>query len=97
MKIVNLFTLCVLLVGFLFVMGIIASSAQTLSPIPVGEHYIQFNKVAEVGEGLRGITEDIAAKEINSILALAERIEPAYWLRSRQDLYRIKNLTERSA
>jgi len=66
MKIVKLIIIILLLMPFLFTIGTIASSAETIGPVSVGNYNIQTKNIAIFGKGLKSATEGIVMLEIDT-------------------------------
>ena len=97
MRIFNLFLLAVLMVPFLFVVGIAASSADTLGPVSVGGYYINFNNVARVGERLKAATEGLAIKEVDIVRKIICNTGSLRPIEIDETVRRVKMIAQRNA
>ena len=74
MSIIKLILVIILAVPFLYVTGIVASSADILGPISVGTFVLEPNQVSDFGRNLTSATEGFLHKEIDFVLSLAPKV-----------------------
>jgi hypothetical protein len=88
------FTLILLLVmPFLFVMGTVASSAETIGPVSVGNYNINVRDIAYFGKKLQRATDGIVKMEIDIAKNAALYIRDAKPLETVRSLHRVTRLS----
>ena len=73
MSIIKLILVIILAVPFLYVTGIVVSSADMLGPISVGTFVLEPNQVTDFGRSLTSATEVLMHREIDFVLSLASK------------------------
>ena len=73
MSIIKLILVIILAVPFLYVTGIVVSSADMLGPISVGTFVLEPNQVSDLGRSLTSATEALLHREIDFVLSLASK------------------------
>ena len=71
MSIIKLILVIILAIPFLYITGIVVSSADALGPILVGTFVIELTQVSDFGRSLTSVTEALMHKEIDFVLSLA--------------------------
>ncbi|GEM_PF-922677 len=93
MKTVRLIIIVLFLMPFLFTIGTIASSAETIGPASVGNYYIQVKNIADFGKALKSATEGIVMLEIDIARNIILYIKEAKPLDTYRILHSIKALS----
>jgi hypothetical protein len=92
------FTLILLLVmPFLFVMGTVASSAETIGPVSVGNYDINVQDIAFFGKNLKQATEGVVMMEIDIVRNIVIYIKDARPLEMGRSLHSVMRLSAISA
>ena len=78
---------------FLFVMGTIASSVETIGPVSVGNYYIQVKNIAIIGKKLKAATEDVVMMEIDIAKNIILCIKNANGIDADRILHNIRGLS----
>ncbi|MFH1867681.1 MAG: hypothetical protein ABH843_01800 [Candidatus Omnitrophota bacterium] len=97
MKAVNKIILSIFLIPFLFVMGVVASTAQTMGTLPAAGYETGIDMVTGAGENLMGITGSPTLNDMELLLDMTDKIVYKEDLNIKEDLHRIRNLTARNA
>jgi hypothetical protein len=90
---IKLTLILLLIMPFLFVMGTIASSAETIGPFLVGNYNINVRDIAVFGKNLKRATEDIVMMEIDIVKNIILYIKNAKPMEMRQSLHRAMRLS----
>ena len=92
MKTVRLIIIVLFLMPFLFTIGTIASSAETICPASVGNCYIPIDNIATIGKSLKLATEGIVMLEIDIARDIILYIKAAKPIDMDRILHSIKGL-----
>ncbi|MFC1806967.1 hypothetical protein ACFL0T_01175 [Candidatus Omnitrophota bacterium] len=96
MGLFKILILTALLIPAIFVMGTIASSAQTLSPFSVGSYDLPIDKISSAGEVMVSATREITISEAKLIRDIIKGYTSDDMFYLKETMHRIKIMAEKS-